>query len=79
MHAAPAAERSEIEQEHELHEWDIYPLLLHDSLPYTDDLYYARERLQSQASLLFVEDPQKVSLELISYRGDQNGGMTNIC
>ena len=76
LHAAPAIGRSEMEQEHELQGWATYPLLLHDSSPYTDDLYYARERLQSQASLLFVEDPQKVSLEMISHGNDEKGGIT---
>ena len=68
----------DIVQQHALQGWDTYPLLLRNSLPYIDDLHHARERLQSQASLLFVKDPQKISLEILSHCDDGNGGLTFI-
>lgn len=37
---------------------------------YIDDLHHPRERLQKQASLLFVKDHQKIALEILSHCDD---------
>ena len=75
MEIAPSAESNDIKQQHASQGWEAYPLLLRNSLPYIDDLYHARERLQSQASILFVQDPQRISLEILTRCDDGSSGL----
>ena len=47
--------------------WEVHPLMLRHSRPYIDDLQCARKRLRAQASLVFVNDPNKIALEILSH------------